>query len=76
MRPDLNPNSNPTRRHKQGGETKELSNGLYMPLVGLGTGGIQNIQDVATRAMDMGYGLLNTGHDLNLNPNPDPDRPP
>ena len=44
-----------------------LSNGLRMPLLGLGTGGIMDIQRVATEAMDMGYGLLNTGENYGNN---------
>ena len=43
------------RSQKQGGSTTTLSNGLPMPLLGLGTGGVMEIKRVATEAMDMGY---------------------
>jgi len=52
---------------KQGGPSRTLSNGLKMPMVGLGTGGIMNIKDVALKAINMGYGLLNTGENYGNN---------
>jgi len=51
------------RTKKQGGKTHMLNNGLEIPLLGLGLGGLIDTEDAVAAGLLFGYGLLNTAED-------------